>query len=287
MRAQEVALDPKPAEPTDSGRTLVVMWLQGQDAGALARTLAIDLYDARQRVARGGAQLWRNVSRAEAPAELQRLRAAGLEALAIDERDVRQAGAPIVVAGGARDGVHLRLRAGAHTRELGQADLLLVVQGPIAREVQAESDARKSAKRLQRAPASEGGYRFHLHLRAAGERPLELDPAEFEFEQAADGQAPYLTLRRWIEAVVPSVPVDDGFRLVAPALAPAATDSSNSRWAGMLALRAGDRQPRDRAWLDNLAQFRFHSAWRAIVERQRVDAHSAGRAAHSSSAPRH
>jgi hypothetical protein len=287
LQVHEAARDPGPPEPTDSGRTLVVIWLQDQDAGALARVLDLDLYDARQRVTRGGAQLWRNVLRAEAQAEVQRLRAAGIEALPIDERDVRQAGSPIVVAGGARDASRLQLRAGPQTRQLEQGDLLLVVQGPIAREVQADPDARTSSKRPQRAPALESGYRFHLHLRGAGERPLELDPAAFEFEQAADGRAPYLTLRRWIETLAPSVPVDDGFRLVAPALAPADPDSLPSRWAGMLAAHEGEGRRRDRAWLDNLAQFRFHSAWRAIVERRRAAAGSADAAALSALEPLH
>jgi hypothetical protein len=67
----------------------------------------------------------------------------------------------------------------------------------------------------------------------------------------------------WMAALGTTVPVDDGFRRLAPALAPAAPDAGA---AARLqdALRGADRTA---AILDNLAQFRFYSAWRGAVER--------------------
>ena len=61
------------------------------------------------------------------------------------------------------------------------------------------------------------------------------------------------------------MPVDDGFRRISPALAPAAPAAGA---AARLedALRTSAARPP--AILDNLAQFRFYSAWRGAVERR-------------------
>jgi len=58
--------------------------------------------------------------------------------------------------------------------------------------------------------------------------------------------------------------VDDQFRLVPPALAVAERTSSA---ADVLQAR---RPESATAILDNVAQFRFYSAWRGLVERSRA-----------------
>jgi hypothetical protein len=62
--------------------------------------------------------------------------------------------------------------------------------------------------------------------------------------------------------------VDDGFRWLPPALAPAAPGAHGGTRPGLPAPTG--RGAREGALvLDNLAQFRFYSAWRAAVERLR------------------
>jgi hypothetical protein len=74
-------------------------------------------------------------------------------------------------------------------------------------------------------------------------------------------------MSRWIDALASSVEVDDEFRRVPPALG-AAEDGA----AGAVGAAAALRPPRRRdapLLLDNLAQFRFYSAWRGLVAKAR------------------
>jgi hypothetical protein len=60
--------------------------------------------------------------------------------------------------------------------------------------------------------------------------------------------------------------VDDEFRRLPPALAPAAPSGGA---LGMVETLRAPRASDAPLVLDNLAQFRFYSAWRGLVERQR------------------
>ena len=111
----------------------------------------------------------------------------------------------------------------------------------------------------------EPGHRFHLHRRD-DPRPLELDPAAFDFGLASLAESSLLLLSSWIEKAAAGVPVDDRFRREAPALAPAAPEG------GGIAVALGGAAPRrkdeESQVLDNLEQFRFYSAWRACALRR-------------------
>jgi hypothetical protein len=75
-----------------------------------------------------------------------------------------------------------------------------------------------------------------------------------------------VVLSEWLKALAAHVPVDDDFRRLPPALGPEEVAP------GALGMVEALRPPRaDGAplVLDNLAQFRFYSAWRAIVERRK------------------
>jgi hypothetical protein len=114
---------------------------------------------------------------------------------------------------------------------------------------------------------TEAGYRLHLH-RASDERPVELDPDGFEFAEPA-AQAPLVQLTRWLSSLAPDALVDDGFKWHTPALGAAAAAVSGA--AGSLdAMSDAARRQRKGASvrLDNLAQFRFYSAWRGMLERR-------------------
>jgi len=75
-----------------------------------------------------------------------------------------------------------------------------------------------------------------------------------------------------VEALSEQVALDDGFRRLPPALAPSTQGHGLPGLArppqpGAPA-RLGPGRPQGPVLLDNLAQFRFYSGWRAAVERR-------------------
>jgi hypothetical protein len=225
----------------------------------VGRALALPPYEAAQRVRRGGYQLYRVTEKGAGEEESERLRAAGVVVVTVPEAEVRTQ--PLLASGGAREGDALRLRAEGETLPVSPAEVLLVVWGPIVREYQALGQGKVIATAR---PAE--GYRIHLHRRAAP-RPLELDPANFEFGVPPVRGSSLLELKSWIEAVFADVPRDDGFRQEPPALSPAVP--TGGAQAVERALHTASRARESPPILENLEQFRFYSAWRAAVERRR------------------
>jgi hypothetical protein len=238
-------------------RVLVVVGLDGVDAGRLPAALGISLYEARQWARRGGYHLQRAAAPADAAAYRERLAAEGIVAFTIDESSVRAAAEPEPALGGRLDNGVLKLRTAAGSVDAAGEDVLLVVKGPITRELPPLENQKWS-----RTATLEPSFRFHLHRRHPT-RPLEIDPASFDFGPHRAGEGSLMEIAGWMAALGTTVPGDDGFRRLAPALAPAAPDAGA---AARLqdALRGADRTA---AILDNLAQFRFYSAWRGAVER--------------------
>jgi hypothetical protein len=140
--------------------------------------------------------------------------------------------------------------------------VLLLVHGEITREYAPLTEARRA-----RTASLEPGRRIHLHL-GDSPVPLEIDPGSFDFGKVGGGHSSLLTLVEWLREIAPLAPVDRGFRRLAPALGPAAADLAGP----VAAVRAlSSRRGKDEAptILDNLAQFRFYSAWRGAAERRR------------------
>ncbi|HEY3119561.1 MAG TPA: zinc ribbon domain-containing protein [Vicinamibacteria bacterium] len=254
--------EPAPAEPAAAARpdrTLVVVRLEGASVTTVERALRLTAFEAEQRVRRGGLQLLRLAPRDEGEREAARLGDAGLAAWAIPEDEARAE--PLLARGGRRTDGGLRLTLAKDNLSLSPADLLLVVRGPITRERQAQAPARRLLPTATPAP----GYRVHLWRREEP-RPVELDPDAFDF--GLPGPVPaQLQLLEWIEALRGSAPLDDEFRREPPVLSPAADAE------GAEALLRGARERSQKEGgpviLDNLAQFRFFSGWRAAVERRR------------------
>lgn len=249
------------APPVDDPRTLVAADLGGADVDRVARALGLLAYDAAQRVRRPGWQLLRVGAPLEGDAASE-LRAAGARLVELPAAEARAGQVPEAVIGGAwRDGrLHLRLEDGA--TQVAPGELLLVVQGEITREIGGAAEPRR---RISSA-VPEAGRRLHLH-RHDGPRPLEIDPQDFEFGHDARPPGPPLALLLgWCAELRPSAGLDDGFRHVTPALAP----SQPGPRSAAVALGRGAERPRAKTpeRLDNLEQFRFHSAWRAAVERR-------------------
>jgi hypothetical protein len=259
VAAQE--LEEAPAAPA-AGRHLVVLAADGAAVEVLAAALALSSFEAGQRVRRGGYQLHRIAAPEAAATEAARLRAAGLAVEVVPEAEARAAERPWMVMGGAWAGEVAALRGeDGGTREVSPAALLLVVRGPIARA----TEGVPQIKRVRLAFPQEG-QRVHLHLRGEAQ-PLEVDPEAFEMGGGAG--AATARMSGWLRSLAGQVPVDDGFARLAPALSPAAAVTGGAA-AAARALSEGQARARPAALqLDNVAQFRFYSGWRAAVERRR------------------
>jgi hypothetical protein len=260
--AEGAAMAATAPAPPPSERQLVILSAGGAPRDALAAALALSPFEAELRVRRGGYQLHRVAHPEAAAQEAGRLRAAGLSVEVVPELEAREAARPWMVLGGRRQGLALALRGeDGSAREVQAAALLLIVRGPIARAL----EGAQTLKRVRVAGPAEG-QRVHLHL-LGGERPLELDPEAFEMDAGA-GVATAL-LSAWLRELAGVVPVDEAFAHHAPALAPATAATVGAAAAAQALAEARKRKGDQGLLLDNVAQFRFYSGWRAAVERRR------------------
>jgi hypothetical protein len=248
-----------------SRRELVVLDLREVQPERVAAVLGLAGFDTAQLLRRGGFHLHRIVDGEAARAEQDRLREAGVPAFLVREAEARVQ--PLVALRGRYEAGVLFVRHAEGELSLSASDLLLAVQGPILREHQRKSQGGAELKRMRTA-SLEPGYRFHLHRRV-DPRPLELDPASFAFALGTVGGSALLSLRSWVLELLAGGLADDGFRRLPPALAPT-TEEQDAGLGGASRLRR--RRGRDveaPLILDNLAQFRFYSAWRGAIERGR------------------
>jgi hypothetical protein len=177
--------------------------------------------------------------------------------LEIGEDEVRRA-EPVLATRGAAETGALVLDGDGGPLRLAETDLLVIARGVITREYQTTVEARHQ----RRLATLDPGYRVHLHRRDDA-RPVELDPAAFDFGPGGAPSGAQLQIATWLDRLFPGVPRDDSFRVVIPALAPAPPPPAGAATA---ALARPGREAR--VVLDNLAQFRFHSAWRAAARRR-------------------
>jgi hypothetical protein len=253
-----------PASPAGPARSLVVVDYEGLDGAKVAAALGVPVFEIAQRIRRGGWQLQRIAPAEDAAREAERLGQAGLRAVVLAEAGVRAAARPVLVSGGFWDSQGLTLRTESGPLRAATGGVLLVVRGPITREYPPAYPAGSGLKRLRTATL-EPGYRFHLH-REDEPRPLEMDPASFDFGVESLTESSLLLLSAWVEKLAAGAPVDDRFRREPPALAPAAPETSGIAMALGTAGRPARKGDEPMA-LDNLEQFRFYSAWRAAVVR--------------------
>lgn len=249
------------AAPAALDRLVLVADVTGAPASLLAELLGLSAFEAGVRARAGGLHLHRVGPIEEVKAEASILAEAGMRIVTFPEAEARAA--PVVATGGEQDGRRLRLRTSEGPTDVSAAEVLLVVLGPIQREYQARQVERKNPS----AATLEAGYRFHLHRRNEP-RPVELDPASFAFgTRGTVAGSSLLELKAWI-ADLGDLPSDDGFRRLPVALAPALPEEGTAaslRRTGGGPGRSGEA----RTILDNLAQFRFYSGWRAAAYRRR------------------
>jgi hypothetical protein len=256
--AEALRAETAPAAPRD----VVVLDLREGTAALLSSALGLPAYEAEQRLRRGGYQLHRIAEPAPARAEARRLAEAGLRVHVVPEAEARAAALPLLALGGRFDAGALELRTAEGARVVAAADVLLVVRGPIARALEPPQQIRRV-----RLAGPDEGHRIHLHLVAATQ-PLEIDPEDFEIGTGALPISSLMTVLEWLRALAAGAAVDEGFRFLAPALAPAAPPPAGTAAGAAQALSAGrtGRSARP-ALFDNVGQFRFYSGWRAAVER--------------------
>jgi hypothetical protein len=254
--------------PATVERILLILDLAGADVSRVASALQLTRFEADQRVRRGGRQLHRILDRDAALQEAARLTQAGLRVTALPEGETRGAARPVVAIGGRLATGALRLRTTDGDLAVLGTDLRLVVRGPIVRERQTlrapETGLVRRVTRQWDDSRTEPGYCLHLH-RASDVRPVELNPDAFEFAEPAL-EAPLVQMTRWIEALAPAVEIDDGFRWLPPALGTSAGTTAGIVGSAEALGEAARRQRKDKSvLLDNLAQFRFYSAWRGAL----------------------
>jgi hypothetical protein len=252
----EAAASGAPEAPA-TPRVLLVLETARADEATLARALGVSAFEASQRRRRGGPDLHRILPAAPAAEEAARLRAEGLDVLEIAEDEVRRA-EPVLATRGAGEQGALVLDGDGGPLRVAPADLLVIVRGVITREYQTTLEARHQ----RRLATLDPGYRVHLHRRDDA-RPVELDPAAFDFGAGGAPSGAQIQIAGWMDQLFPDVPRDDSFRVVIPALAPAPPPPAGAATAVLA--RPGRES---RVVLDNLAQFRFHSAWRAAARRR-------------------
>ncbi len=275
------AAEPAKEAPQTGDRLLLIVDLGSVGVEVAARVLNASVFDVQQWARRGCFHLRRIAPAASARAEAEGMTREGLSAHLLSEAEVRAAATPLLAGAGSVEGESLRLRLGDGELRLTAADLLLVVRGPIRRE---HAGPRPQVRwgvfqvggwfglpGLEFGAATLGpGDRFHLHRRR-DPRPLELDPGAFQFSAdpgLADSSEQRLTA--WLAELASGVPVDDSFKRQTPALAPA--EPAGGPLSAVEALARPPLGPQGPASqiLDNLAQFRFYSAWRGLLERQRA-----------------
>jgi hypothetical protein len=241
----------------------VILDLSGATPEGVASALGLTRYEAGQRVRRSGYQPHLVAPDDEAAAEGSRLASLGLAVTVVPEAEILVASQPARVRTASLGAGWLEVESEEGLRRLNPHDLLLVVRGAIRRQYMTGFDPPKRLRSATLAP----GARFQLHLRHARDlRPFEVDADAVELR----GERRYpasslLELEHWLRLLAPAS-LDTAFDRLAPALAPAEEPRGGA--AALSARRGLERRPTGPPVLDNVAQFRFYSGWRAGVERR-------------------
>ena len=204
---------------------------------------------------------------AEARAEAARLAMQGVSAITLSESAVRAASQPLIATGGDPANGMFALDSGGEPLKLVADDVLLVIWGPIRREPLSEET--RSMRELRHAPAPRVAESdlCHVHTRMSS-RPIEVDANAFAFSQAHGViESTLLRLRAAIAGLAAAVEIDQGFRWEAPALGVSSSTQRSSLADAFSTRRSGARERKPATFLDNVAQFRFYSAWRGTLAR--------------------
>lgn len=254
---------------TDLGRPprrYLVIDTQSTDTQTLALACSISPWEARLWQAGSRYRLLRISDEPQNGPLESELRAKGLPPLVLPEEMVARARRPLTV-----ETIDLSATplcghlvddpdAAVVPRDLKEQEIILIVSAAIKRERVREV----VVSRLRTDRRLDDGYLVHLHLKGES-RPWEIDPRRTGYRGPGEASAHMRTLEL-VRRLAVNAPHDEGFRNVAPALSPG-VDPLADLPALKDSRRAG-KEPKT-GFLDNVAQFREYSAWRAAIERAR------------------
>jgi hypothetical protein len=272
------ALPERPAPPVetpdaeaDTGAMLVVIDTTAGER-ALVAALGLSAAEAGVRCRRGRYQLYRILPGDEAEFEAQSLGHHGIASLLLPEIEVRRASRPLVARGGDPQAGLFWLESRSQTARVEPGEALALLWGSIRREQPRQyTGPMRDQRRAAGGSVQEEDF-YHVHRRSDA-RPLEITPSAFEFSGAQGAlESSVLRVQRALETLAPGMAIDRSFAAEAPALGVSAGPAAGGVTAFGDALRS---QPSVRAQnrpsgapLDNLAQFRFYSAWRGLLARR-------------------
>jgi len=232
------------------------------DPARLAEACGIAPWEARQWQLRSRYRLLRLAPDPEAQALIAQLKAAGVDAQALDSAATARARTPMRVLTLADEVVpfeaSLQGSDAARVLRVGPEErLALVIMAAIRRERAADPAQIKRAETLR----LEDFLVIHLHFRGES-APWEIDARTTGFEGGGSVSA-HMRLLALVRRLGEFTEVDDSFRHVVPALAPATPleDETPLRRAE----KRDGRKPEARTLFDNLTQFRQYSAWRGAL----------------------
>ena len=258
----------KGAEPVRPARRYVVIDTTSATAEALALGCSLSEWETRQWQAASRYRLLRiSDEPPDGPLESQ-LRERGVAPLVIPEDVVARARRPLTVETLDLSATPL-LRAhlveepdaAVVQRDLKEHDIVLMVSAIIKREKVREP----ATSRLRTDRRLDDGYLVHLHLKGE-QRPWEIDPGRTGYQGPGPTSA-YMRTLELVRRLAVTISHDEGFKNIVPALSPGVDPLTDL--SGMRESRPKGKEPKT-VILDNVAQFREYSAWRAAVERARL-----------------
>ncbi len=264
VEAAQAAAAEAPEAPPKSDRVLLIVDMTGAEARAVSRALGLSAFEAAQRVRRGGPQIVRIADAAAASHEAERIAKEGLRVERVAEAAALEAARP-----GARGRRAPRRRRPRPARERWKAPARAGRRRP---RRQGTDHARVPDPRSQEGVRNRGaGAGIPLP------RPPPLGPAP----RGAGPRGLRVPDRR-APVVAPAPdrvdrgdhPRGAGGRRLPPDPSGARSRRKRTRAAGSgpprrSAGRHRGKKDDGRVVLDNIAQFRFYSGWRGILERQR------------------
>jgi len=252
------AASPDRAEAAE--RRYRILETRSSPAERLAETFGVSLWDARQWQASSfyrlmGVSADPDSSRSEEPSATETVRIHS-----ISERRVAARRSPVAVEAIDAETLSFSLREEAEgpavRKQLRLEDLVLIVTAPIQREKIREQASPKKPADTKR----EENWLVHLHLQRDA-RPWEIDPGRTAYEGGGLASA-HMRTRELVQRLSVSVPHDDAFKNMVPALSPGEDPIADLRTPKTEGRRDKDARV---TILDNLTQFREYSAWRSAL----------------------
>ena len=262
---ERAAAGPDRSRP--SRRYVVINVSIDKPAETIAQGCGVSIWEARQWQAASPYRLLRISDEPANGATETALRESGLAFFVVAEEAVTRSRNPVRVESihATADSVLCTIRddeeAPPARKTFSRDDVVLIVSGLIRREKVKEQVLRRPPVETR----LEDAWLVHFHLKT-DERPWEIDPGRTAFEGEGLASANMRTLDL-VRSFSTTVPYDEAFKNIVPALTPAADPRSE-----LSAFKRDPQAPKKElkiVVLDNSGQFKEYSAWRGRVEMMR------------------